>query len=177
MANETRTVATLEDLVDPVNGEIINPTDVDALLEAYRRASHASRCCYAFMQNVRAIVADLAPKPAKETVKTVRVAGNNLVAICKLPSPSWDQKILKHLYLSSPALAQTYLRITEVAPNLVEVNKLRNTRATARPLSLFKKELFTAERPAVGIPTITIAEVSHGATAQEPAEDESTGDE
>jgi len=144
-------VSPAAEIEDPLTGELIDVSDVDALISCFENLkATAEQITYA-----RGLIAQALAAKTESVTKTRRIAGKTRIAKIEMPSVKWDNAKLKEAYHAYPKFRDQYLRIAEVAPDMVQLNKLRNM--TGEPdLETFKKIVLAAERPATGNPSITI---------------------
>lgn len=139
---------------DPITGEEIEPTDVDALAEAFARATKFSREVSTFVRLVKAAFGDL----AKGDARTQRVNGERHRVQVVLPYSRWDQRRLAELWEEHPLLSARYLKEkVEVTyqPLLKEIGKLRNESGPG-PFMLFREELLACEQEPTDAPTVKV---------------------
>lgn len=143
-------VATHE-LMDPTTGEIVDGADTDGLITAYENVSRELE----LLRGARAEIACwLAARTSGDT-RTRRLAGKTRLVKIEMPSTTWDNSRLKEAWHAYPQFREKYLRIAEVAPQLIEVNKLRDTTGES-DLETFKRMVLSAEREPTGTPYVKV---------------------
>lgn len=141
------------EVVDPLTGEIVSTTDADALIELWARLREIDAQIYAAKTATARALASLTTGDAK----TRRVQGQRLRCVVEMPSTNWDNSRLKEAWHAFPRWRDTYLRISEISPNLREVNKLRNMSGPP-DLETFRAMVLGAERESTATPRIKIEE-------------------
>lgn len=92
---------------------------------------------------------------ATAATKTKRVSGERFTCKVVMPDDYWEQATLKMLWSGNQELAKKYLRISSLAPQMVEVKKLENTSGSSE-LEDFKHRLFGARRQSNSPPSVSI---------------------
>jgi len=93
--------------------------------------------------------------------KTRRLRGDKCRIKVVLPGSTWDQRVLKDLWQNHYIDATKYLRIERLAPQAVEIKKLRNE--TGGPTFVhFRKTLLAAESDSTANAYITLEEPLDG---------------
>jgi hypothetical protein len=141
------------DSVDPIAGEVIDPTDADALIDFYESMKSLDSQIYVAKQLAAKALAALTTGETKSR----RLQGQRRKVKIEMPSTTWENSKLKEAWNSFPHLRETYLRIGTIEPQLVEIKKLRNTSGPP-DLETFKSMVFAAEREPTGTPKVTIEE-------------------
>lgn len=139
---------------DPITGEEIDPRDVDALAEAFSRATRLSREVSTFVRTVKLALG----AHAKGDARTQRVNGERHRVRIELPYSKWDQPALAELWREHPRLAARYVKEkVEVTyqPLLKEIAKLREESGPEAFVE-FKSKLLAAELPAMDAPSIKV---------------------
>lgn len=133
------------------SGWIASSDSVDQMadmLQTVKAEIERLRACEYALRNAIAAM-------ATADTKTKRVAGQSFVCKVVMPDDYWEQSALKELWADMPDFARTYLRISSLAPQMVEVKKLANMSGTSE-LEIFKQKLLGARRPSNSPPTITV---------------------
>lgn len=147
---ETFTTEILID--DPITGELIDPENVDQMIDRLEAIQLKSSLYYAVTMRLRRAIA---AKTEGDTV-TRRIAGANRKAKIIMPDESFEQSILKELWNSHPILAAEYLKIERLAVKLREYKKLLTTSSDQADFLFFKEALIRANVGRVGTPRIEI---------------------
>jgi hypothetical protein len=141
------------ELFDPTNGELVDLTDPDSIIDSYARMKAMSDKLWACITRLRQAAADLTIGDKK----TRRIAGKRRAAKVELPAESFEQSVLKELWNSHPEIAQEYLRIESLGVKAKEYKKLLDTSAPTRPdLEFFRDAISKASRGRAGLPTLTV---------------------
>lgn len=140
-------------IADPLTGEQIEVSNVDAMAEAYDRMEQRRTELEGAMKAIRIAIAALSAGDAKS--KTRRVRGERHTVKIELPDAHWDQSALKTAWEQYPELAREYVRIERFAPKLREITKLRNTEGSG-VFPSFKALVLGAEQAPTALPRITI---------------------
>ena len=93
--------------------------------------------------------------------KTRRLRGDKYRLKVVMPDTHWDQTLLKALWRDQYLLATKYLRIERLAPQRIEVKKLRNE-AGGEGFAQFRAALLSAESESTANPYITLEEQPDG---------------
>ena len=143
--------------VDPITGEVIDPNDIDSLLEAHERYQEVMRSLRAWNQRVRqqclALTSDGEDSMSGPTTRRLR--GSAYEGVLTLPPITFEQRALKELWNSKPELASEYLRIQSLSVKMREYKKLLNTTGDEE-LESFKAILKRADLGRVGTPTLQV---------------------
>lgn len=135
----------------PLTCEVIDTTDVDALIDCYERVSRLDAKLYDAKVAIRHALADMTEGDAK----TRRVRGKRRQAKVEFPSDSWDQSILRQAWQTYPQFRDEFLKIGTITPKAVECRKLAGTSGPAA-FESFRDMVTKANRGSLGLPTITI---------------------
>lgn len=139
------------EIENPIDPELISTTDVDALIDAIEAWTKLDKEIYAAKtMAIRALVA-----LTDSDARTRRIQGRRRKAVIEMPGTNWDNSKLKEAWNSYPQFRDQYLRIAEIAPQLREVNKLRETSGPP-DLECFKSIIESAERQPTRNPTVKI---------------------
>lgn len=141
------------EIVDPLTGELIEADNLDALIDLHERCKREAEKIYV-ARTLAAKALALATTGEAKTRRLVTATGRKIKI--EMPSPTWDNARLKRLWASYPDIRDTYLRIEAIAPQLREVNKLRETTCQDGALVAFKTLLLGAEKPATGTPRVVV---------------------
>jgi hypothetical protein len=139
-------------LTHPITDAII-ADDPDSLIEAYQDLKAKGDQLYAVQIAIRTKLA--AMTEGQSEAKTRRVQGRRHKVKVEMPSPGWDQSILKEAWNSYPALRDQVLKIDTVGVKAREWKKLAET-AGAPDLETFRDMVKSAIKPPSGVPTITV---------------------
>jgi len=139
-------------LTHPITDAII-ADDPDSLIEAYQDIKAKGDQLYAVQIAIRTKLA--AMTEGQSEAKTRRVQGRRHKVKVEMPSPGWDQSILKEAWNSYPALRDQVLKIDTVGVKAREWKKLAET-AGAPDVETFRDMLKSAIKPPSGVPTITV---------------------
>ena len=139
------------EMLDPSTGEIISLTDVDAMISCLERVKQVNDQAYACQVQLRNALAGLTEGDAK----TRRIRGKTRIAKVEMPSDSYDQKVLKHIWESFPQLREECLKIDTVGVKAREYKKIVGTTGEGE-FEAFRDLLSKANRGPTGTPTVTI---------------------
>lgn len=142
-------------LINPLTEAIIPPDDVDQMIDAYQEMKAFGDRLYAAQIAIRTKLADITK--GQTEAKTRRVQGRRRKAKIEMPSPGWDQSILKEAWNSFPQLRDQCLKIDTVGVKAREWKKLAET-AGVPEVETFRDMIKAAVKPPTGAPTITIEE-------------------
>lgn len=142
-------------LLNPLTEAIIPPDDVDQMIDAYQEMKAFGDRLYAAQIAIRQKLADITK--GQTEAKTRRVQGRRRKAKIEMPSPGWDQSILKEAWNAYPQLRDQVLKIDTVGVKAREWKKLAET-AGAPEVEMFRNMIKAAVKPPTGAPTITIEE-------------------
>lgn len=142
------------EIVDPLTGEVIAADDLDALIDLHERCKReADRLYVAKTLSAKALA--LATSGEAKTRRLVTASGRKIKV--EMPSTTWNNATLKRCYAAfPPEIRDQYLRIEAIAPQLREVNKLRETTCEDATLAAFKQQVLAAEQPATSTPKVTV---------------------
>ena len=143
--------AIVPDLIDPTTAEVIDRADADALISAWERCDAEAAKLYAARGHFATAIAALTTGDAK----TRRLRGETRLARIEMAKDSWSQQILRELWQAS-RFAKEFLRISELAVNLIEYRKLASSTATRSDLEEFRRRLTEANLGPGGTPRITV---------------------
>lgn len=152
-ADEGQSGSDLDVFIDPIDGRLVDPEDVDSLIDAYEQAKEANDILYAWQQKLRKAIGE----KATGEQKSQQVRGNRRIAKVTKPSESWDQSILKEVYNSYPKLRNELLRVSTIG---VKAREFKTAIKTNGPddYNNFVKMVQSAKREPAGLPTIKIEE-------------------
>lgn len=139
---------------DPITGKEIDPSDVDAMAEAFSRAIVASREISTFIRLLKLAFGE----HAKGDARTQRVNGERHRVQVVLPYSKWDQAKLAELWKEHPRLAPRYLKEkVEVTyqPALKEIKKLL-TESGPDVFMAFREALLAAEMEPTDAPSVKV---------------------
>ena len=142
------------EILDPITGELMSPTDINALLDSYERLDREDRRIVAAKMLIRAAIGDLAVLPQK----TQRLRGVRLTAVVERPDSTWDQSQLRAAWAQFPELRDEVLRIESLGVKRREFAKWRATTGD-KSFADLTQMIAQAERPATGPPRVRIEEV------------------
>jgi hypothetical protein len=142
-------------LLNPLTEAIIPPDDVDQMIDAYQEMKCFGDRLYAAQIAIRTKLADITK--GQTEAKTRRVQGRRRKAKIEMPSPGWDQSILKEAWNAYPQLRDQCLKIDTVGVKAREWKKLAET-AGVPEVETFRDMIKAAVKPPTGAPTITIEE-------------------
>ena len=140
-----------DEIQSPLDGELVDVTDIDALISLYERVDQFDKQCFRCKQLIREALGNLTEGDAK----TRRVQGEQRKAKLEFPSDNWDQSILREAFQSYPQYRDEFLRIEKLAPRLRDVRKLINTTGSDA-LNTFRDMVVGARRPSTAPPTLKI---------------------
>lgn len=135
----------------PLTGEIIEPNDVDGLIDCYERLKLKNDQIYAVLLKIRLALA----AQTEGDAKTRRVQGRRRRAVVEMPSESWEQSILKEAFNSFPQYRDQVLKIDTIGVKLREYKKLVNTSGPP-DLTTFRDMVARANRGQTGTPTVKV---------------------
>lgn len=138
-------------IIDIFDGRVIENDDADSLIDAYEQAKEAAEIIAQWQRKLRESLASL----SEGDTKTRRVRGKRRVAKVVTPDNSWDQSILREAWNSYPHLRDEMLKIGTLNVKAREYKKAVNT-SGPDDFNQFVGMLKDAERPATGLPTVTI---------------------
>jgi len=141
----------VDDIISPLDGEAIEPDDVDGLIDLYEQIDALDERLYTTKLQIREALA----AQSEGDKKTRRVAGHRRRAKLTFPSDGWDNSILKEAWESYPQFRDEYLRINKIDPRVREVKKLIDT-AGPPDLTSFRDMVSSAQREATSPPTVKI---------------------
>lgn len=137
--------------VDPITGEVIDPTNADHLIDAMARLDRH----IALLRVWKARFEDAIAAMAAHKDRTERVAGEKRVAKVEWPGTEFDPKMTKHLWDTYPQFRDKFLRLESVGVQRREYDKLTRTNGTEE-FEMFKKALMVCERQSQRRPAIKI---------------------
>lgn len=152
-ASRTVSFGDAAEIFDPTNGELIDPTNADALIEAFVRIREFDSRLFAAKRAVQAAL--LALSDGDSTSKTRRVRGRVHRAKLTLPSDGWSQPLLKEAWHAYPQFRDEVLRIDAIGVKAREFAKFKNETGP-EDWSQFKRMVEGASQPATAMPTITV---------------------
>lgn len=152
-AEEQETAKAEPGFRNPLNGEIVPPDDVDALIDAYEQADAALRKLRSFTGAIRQRLFEL----SEGDTKTRRIRGNRRRAKVERPDDVWEQSILKEAWHSFPKYRDEVLTIDRLRVRLREWNKIKNETGPDDFLT-FRAMVEKANRGPQGLPKVTIEE-------------------
>ena len=135
----------------PLTGEVVEPTDVDGMAEIYHRLDGQIRALQSVTYRIRGALGALAQSGGL----TRRVRGERHRVMLTMPSPSWDQGVLKEVWRAHPVLAPQYLRVAKIDPIAKELKKLRAESGPAE-FGAFRDLILSAEGPPTGLPRVKL---------------------
>lgn len=141
---------TTTELVDPA-GEIVGDS-VDELVDAYQRCCERLSAERDFADQLRRRLAAMTSGDAR----TRRVEGVTHVVKLEFPKPNWDSTGMRRLWDEFPSLAQRYMRIERLAPQLREVAKLRETTSDRVDHQEFKRRMLACETESNAPPRVVV---------------------
>lgn len=136
-------------ITDPTTGEVIDPRNVDQMVEAYARLDALHREVGEALRSIRSALGELSNGDAR----TRRVRGDHHRVRLEMPDPTWDQKKLRQAWDEFPKLAQEFIRIAQFAPKLREVKKAENESGSPEFTS-FRDLLMSAKEPSTAPPRV-----------------------
>ncbi len=139
-------------IADPITGELIDPTDADAMAEAYDRMEALAGDLAGAMKAIRVAFGDLA---SEGDAKTRRVRGAKHRVKVEMPSPTWNQAALRQAWREWPQIAPEFIRIDRFGVRLREVAKIKNE-AGGTDFAAFRRLLLGAEEAPTAPPRIVI---------------------
>lgn len=140
------------EIMDPLTGEILDVGSSDGLINVWERLCAIDSA----IRTAKLLIRDeLGVRATEGDGRTKFVQGETRTAKIVLPSSKWNQQRMRELWDRFPRISGEYLRITELAPNLGKVNKLRSTTAEG-DLETFRILLLASEQDPTTAPTITI---------------------
>jgi hypothetical protein len=140
-------------LLNPLTEAIIPPDDVDQMIDAYQEMKAFGDRLYAAQIAIRTKLAAITE--GQTEAKTRRVQGRRRKAKIEMPSPGWDQSILKEAWNAYPQLRDQCLKIDTVGVKAREWKKLAET-AGVPEVETFRDMIKAAVKPPKGVPTIEI---------------------
>ena len=151
--DETRTEVerTRADLIDPTTGEVVDPTDPDALVDAFERIEKRCRVFNEARRRMASALADL----TEGDKKTRRVRGQSRVAKVTMPDDYWNQAILKEAWHAYPALRDEVLSIDRIRVKKREWKKAEGT-SGPKDFETFKGMVAQANAGPSGAPRVSI---------------------
>lgn len=144
----------MSQIFNPVTGKTISPSSADELIDAVQWIKDTEAAVRMFKQ---AVYGELVRMAKDVATRTKRVSGEKRRVVLEMPSDSWDRGVLKFLFHSRPEYRERFLRISEVAVNLIEFKKALNEVGTDGFGEYFA-ELKAANLGPKGLPTVTIEE-------------------
>lgn len=141
-----------EQLICAVTGEVLDSLDVDQLAahwEFLRRREDEIR------QSKESITRALLNLVPDGDAKTLRAVGKERVVKLEKPGDGWDQAGLRSLWMAGGKWAGIFLRVKEVAVNLVELKKYQASGGDSQ-LSDFLAHLKDAQRKGYGLPRVVV---------------------
>ena len=153
-AMEKEMAAIPAEIFDPSTGEVVDATDVDALVDAWERMREQESLNRAFRY---ALATALCALTTDTETKTRRVRGNRRRCVVKMPDDVWEQGRLKEAWFAYPQFRDEFLAIDRIRPRLREVKKLL---AEAGPpdFEAFKVLVRAADLGPHGSPSVTVEE-------------------
>jgi len=142
------------EIINPIDGECTSVGDVDGLVDMYVRVDALMGRLSSTKLRIREALAALSEGDAK----TRRVRGQRRRVKLTFPSATFDQSKLKEAYHAFPQFRDEVLAIERLKVRLREYKKLVNEASSAADFTTFRDMLTGAERPAGGIPSVTIEE-------------------
>lgn len=136
----------------PLTGEIVEPDDVDTLIDTYERLKLKNDQIYAVMLKIRLA---LAAQTEGDAV-TRRVVGKRRRAKVTMSDEQFDQSVLKELWNSHEELARQYMKIASLSVAMREYRKLANTSSNQPDFVFFRDAMTRANRGRTGTPTIAV---------------------
>lgn len=133
------------------SGLVADRLDVDDLIGMYRGVKEECDKLRVYEMALRHAIST----HAKGDQKTQRVVGFQYTVKLTYPDDYWTQAILKELWDEDPQQSKTYLRISQLAPNLREVKKLEAASGNER-FEQYKQRLLSARQPSNSPPTVSI---------------------
>jgi hypothetical protein len=145
-------LASDDDIVCPLTGEVIAPDDIDGLIAMLDRVKSIGDRLYAVQMRLRNL---LASKTEGDAV-TRRIRGKKRLAKVTMPDVSFEQSILKELWNSHPQLAQEYMKIGTIDVRMREYKKLVDTASEEANFTFFRNALTRACRGRIGTPRVDV---------------------
>ncbi len=150
---ETREVETDEGqrLQSPMDGQLINVSNADELIDAYGYAKSVNERIYTWMIQLREKISAL----CEGDQKTQRVRGRRKQVKVTFPDSTWDQSKLKEAWHAYPHLRDQLLSLATLR---VKKREYKKAIATSGPADFegFKSIVESAEREPMGIPSVTV---------------------
>ena len=140
--------------IETHDGELVDDGDIDALADALERVKRDIGKLYRVKDALTEAIITHIPAAVG---RTHRVRGQRVRLKVVFPAESFDGATLKRLWSEHPDYAARYLRVESIAPNMREVQKLKNEVGPAQFMD-FREQLLGANRGITGRPTITIEE-------------------
>lgn len=139
--------------IELVDGEVIDATDPDAVIDAYEQIEALDRKVYAVKVQLKQALAVLSTGEAK----TRRVGGKRRLVVLTMPSAGWNQSVLKEAWNAYPALRDELLRVDAIAVKAREFGKAKETSKPTDPAwEMMRNMIAGAETPPSGNPTVKI---------------------
>lgn len=138
-------------IVVPIRGEVIDPANADALIDAYEFVKAKEADLYTAK---RMIVAAL-DKLATSEANTKRVQGERRRVKIEAPKIGWDNSKLKAAYEAFPGLRDQALRISQIEVDKRKYDMLKRTSGPPE-FEAFKARIAEACKGPTGNPTITV---------------------
>jgi len=139
------------DVIDPTTGEVVDPTDPDALVDAYDRIDKRCKVFNEARRRIAAAIAELTEGPKK----TRRVRGQRRVAKVAMPDDYWNQSILKEAWHAYPDLRDEFLAIERIRVKKREWKKAEGT-SGPKDFETFKGMVAQANVGPSGAPRVSI---------------------
>src|SRR5262245_37265124 len=135
----------------PLTGDTAETSDLDALARLYSANLDLLLKLRALDYNLRLAIAQLAQGEGR----TRRAVGKDVIVRVETPGPDWDQATLKSLWQAGGVWAEKLLRVSQVAVNQTELNKLDQAGGTPEFID-FMAHLKSARRPASAPPRVVV---------------------
>jgi hypothetical protein len=139
-------------IYDPITGELIDPENVDQMLDRLEAITAQSDLFYAVVKRLRLAIA---AKTSGDSA-TRRIVGARRRAKVTLSEEIFDQSVLRELFNSHPQYAKQYLKVAMVGVQLREYRKLENTSSDQADFNFFRSGLIAANKGRIGLPRVEL---------------------
>jgi hypothetical protein len=134
-------------------GEILDPANIDQLIDVYEQATAVANEAYAIQRWIRQRALELTHGDAK----TRRLVGRRRKAKLTMPDDAWDQGRLKEAFNSFPQYRDDVLAIASLRVRLREFKKLANSSGEPS-FNLFRDMVVAANNGPQGLPRLAVEE-------------------
>ena len=140
-----------DEIVDPLDGRIVDPTNADSLIDSFEAAKEFADRLWDWQKQLRQLIAALTEGDAK----TRRVRGEKRRAKVTMPSDAWDQSILKEAWNAYPKFRDEFLTIATLRVRMRELKKM-NEETGPDDFESFRAIVQNANLGPQGLPSVSI---------------------